>query len=106
MEHRLMLAVEHRKGAENKVRYPVFPAVAGAPGIRLRRRRFVQALQEPFDDPPSHADSIVPFLNRLWAHFCMLQHAKTGLSAPILQKYSAILAGFPLQSLAQKKYLV
>jgi hypothetical protein len=36
----------------------------------------------------------------------MPQHAKTGLSAPIPQNCSAILAGFPLQSLAQKKYLV
>jgi hypothetical protein len=63
MEHRRMLAVEHHKGAENKVRYAVFPAVAGASGIRLRRRRFLQALQELLDDSPSHAGSIASFLN-------------------------------------------
>jgi hypothetical protein len=45
MEHRRMLTVEHRKGAQNKVRYSVFPAVAGDSGIRLRRRRFLQAFQ-------------------------------------------------------------
>jgi hypothetical protein len=58
-----MLAVEHRKGAQNEVRYAVFPAVTGAPGIQQCCRRFLQAHQEPFDDPLSYADSITPFLN-------------------------------------------
>jgi hypothetical protein len=63
MEHRWILAVEHRKGAQNEIRYSVFPAVTGDSFIRLRRRRFLQAPQEPFDDSPSHGDSIASFLN-------------------------------------------
>jgi hypothetical protein len=35
--------------------------------------------------------------------FLRARHVKTGLSAPIPQNCSAILAGFPLQSLARKK---
>jgi hypothetical protein len=43
------------------------------------------------------------FRGRIWAHFCRLPAAKTGLSAAIPLPAAGGLAGFPLQSLARPK---